>query len=175
MTTQIPWSAHCIRLDHGKTFLKDNVGLYAGFCFVPSHLQYEQKVAGFYNRYQSFQHYENILVLLQSEIPYFIHFLIHRDFACQHQTRMWFTSGQFATPAFKKLLNQNRNKLELDIPPILLTIADQKDLDKIKVCTADVQEWLNKKQVRYKDRIQIKRILQNVWKLVPAKNSLSYP
>ncbi len=27
MTTLIPWSAHCIRLDHGKAFLKDNVGL----------------------------------------------------------------------------------------------------------------------------------------------------
>jgi len=340
MTTLIPWSAHCIRLDHGKTFLKENVGLYDGFCFVPSHLQYEQKVAGFYNRYQPFQHTpregdpatitsflrhifgeqiemgydyfkvllekptqilpilclvseerntgkttflhfvksifgdnmtinsnedfrsnfniewaqklvigvdetfldrkedseriknlstarfykaeakgfdrqeieffgkfilcsnnedhfiiaepgeirywvrkipalkfdnEKLLAMLQSEIPYFINFLIHRDFAYQQQTRMWFTAGQLATPALKKLLNQNRNKLELEIAHILLTIVDEKDLEEIRFCTADVQDWLNKKHVRYKDLIQIKRILQNVWKLVPAKNSLSYP
>ncbi|KAA6440872.1 helicase [Dyadobacter flavalbus] len=339
MTILVPWSADCIRLDHDRKFLKNEVERYDGFCFVPSHLNYEQKVVGFYNRYQPFQHVakkgdsntifgflrhifgeqiemgydyfkvllekptqilpilclvseerntgkttflhfvksifgenmtinsnedfrsnfniewaqkliigvdetfldrkedseriknlstakfykieakgfdrqeieffgkfilcsnnedhfiiaepgeirywvrkipvlkfdnEKLLAELQSEIPYFIHFLIHRDFTYQQQTRMWFTAAQIATPALKKLLNQNRNKLELEIAHVLLTIVDEKDLDEIKFCTADVQDWLNKKHVRYKDLIQIKRILQNNWKLVPAKNSLSY-
>ncbi|MCF0064420.1 hypothetical protein MUK70_25465 [Dyadobacter chenwenxiniae] len=87
---------------------------------------------------------------------------------------MWFTPEQIATQALKKLLNQNRNKLEVEIAHILLTICDEKDLDELRFCTGDVQDWLNKKHVRYKDVVQIKRVLQNAWKLTPAKNSLTY-
>ena len=78
---------------------------------------------------------------------------------------MWFTAEQIATPALKKLLNQNRNKLEVEIAHILLTIADEKELDEIRFYTGDVQDWLNKKHVRFKDLSQIKQILQNAWKL----------
>jgi hypothetical protein len=340
MSTLIPWSAECIRLDHGREYLKDQVDCYDGFCFVPSHLNYDQKVGGFYNRYQPFRHVaregdaktifgflghifgeqiemgydyfkvllekptqilpilclvseerntgkttflhfvksifgenmtinsnedfrsnfniewaqkliigvdetfldrkedseriknlstarfykieakgfdrqeveffgkfilcsnnedhfiiaepgeirywvrkipplkvdnENLLAQLRLEIPFFIHFLIKRDFMHSGQTRMWFTPSQIATPALKKLLDQNRNKLEMEIAHILLTIIDEKELDEIKFCTADVQDWLNKKHVRFKDVIQIRRVLQTTWKLAPAKNSLSYP
>ena len=339
MATLIPWSAECIRLDHSRDYLKDRVECYDGFCFVPSHLDYQQKVGGFYNRYQPFQHvarqgeastifhflkhifgeqiemgYDYFKILLErptqilpilclvseergtgkttflhfvksifgenmtinsnedfrsnfniewaqklvigvdetfldrkedseriknlstarfykveakgvdrqeteffgkfilcsnnedhfiiaepgeirywvrkvpplksdnhkllnelrSEIPFFIHFLSSRDFAHPNRTRMWFTPEQIATQALKKLLNQNRNKLEVEIAHILLTICDEKDLDELRFCTGDVQDWLNKKHVRYKDVVQIKRVLQNAWKLTPAKNSLTY-
>lgn len=110
-----------------------------------------------------------------AQIPFFLHFLVSRDFFHPSKTRMWFTADQIATPALKKLLNQNRNKLEVEIAHILLTIADEKELDEIRFCTGDVQDWLNKKHIRFKDLSQIKRILQSAWKLSPASNSLTYP
>ncbi|MGV3603640.1 MAG: primase-helicase family protein [Dyadobacter fermentans] len=340
ISSLIPWSAECIRLDHSRDYLKDQVDCYDGFCFVPSHLDYQQKVGGFYNRYQPFQHVarqgdastifrflahifgeqiemgydyfkillerptqilpilclvseergtgkttflhfvksifgenmtinsnedfrsnfniewaqklvigvdetfldrkedseriknlstarfykveakghdrqeveffgkfilcsnnedhfiiaepgeirywvrkvpplksenHHLLAQLRAQIPFFLDFLVSRDFVHPSKTRMWFTADQIATPALKKLLNQNRNKLEVEIAHILLTIADEKELDEIRFCTGDVQDWLNKKHIRFKDLSQIKRILQNAWKLSPASNSLTYP
>lgn len=338
-STLIPWSAEVIRIDHDREYLRKGVDCYDGFCFVPSHLDYRQQVAGFYNRYQPFLHRpmpgepgtifgflrhvfgeqiemgydyfkillerptqilpilclvsqerstgkttflhfvksifgenmtintnedfrssfnaewaqkliigvdetfldrkedseriknlstarfykveakgfdrqeveffgkfilccnnedhfiiaepgeirywvrkipvlkfdnERLLEQLRAEIPFFIDFLNKRQFSTVSQTRMWFTAQQIATPALKKLLDQNRNKLELEIAHILLTIIDEKELEEVRFCTADVQDWLNRKHIRYKDVIQIKRILQNTWRLLPAKNSLAY-
>lgn len=339
VSTLTPWSAECIRIDHGRDALKDLVDCYDGFCFVPSHLNFQQKIEGYFNRYQPFNHtpepgepktifkflehifgeqidlgydyfkilleqptqilpilclvsterstgktsflhfmksifgdnmtintnedfrsnfniewtqklvigvdetfldrkedseriknlstakfykteakgYDrqeveffgkfilcsnnedhfiiaepgetrywlrkipvlqkdnnNLLQELRTEIPFFIHFLLNRDYTTKKETRMWFRPDQIATPALKRLLNQNRNKLEMEMANILQSIMDDRDLDEIRFCVGDMQDWLNKKGVRNKDVVQIKRVLQNTWKMEPAKNSLSY-
>lgn len=56
VSTLTPWSAECIRIDHGRDALKDLVDCYDGFCFVPSHLNFQQKIEGYFNRYQPFNH-----------------------------------------------------------------------------------------------------------------------
>jgi hypothetical protein len=337
VSTLTPWSAECIRIDHGRDALKDLVDCYDGFCFVPSHLNFQQKIEGYFNRYQPFNHspepgepktifkflehifgeqidlgydyfkilleqptqilpilclvsterstgktsflhfmksifgdnmtintnedfrsnfniewtqkliigvdetfldrkedseriknlstakfykteakgYDrqeveffgkfilcsnnedhfiiaepgetrywlrkipvlqkdnnNLLQELRTEIPFFIHFLLNRDYTTKKETRMWFRPDQIVTPALKRLLNQNRNKLEM--ANILQSIMDDRELDEIRFCVGDMQDWLNKKGVRNKDVVQIKRVLQNTWKMEPAKNSLSY-
>ncbi len=339
ITTLIPWSAECIRIDHGRDALKDLVDCYDGFCFVPNHLNYQQKLGGFFNRYQPFHHtprtgeprkvfqfldhifgdqidlgYDYFKILLEHptqilpilclvsterstgktsflhfvksifgdnmtintnedfrsnfniewtqklvigvdetfldrkedseriknlstakfykaeakgfdrqeieffgkfilcsnnedhfiiaepsetrywlrkipvlkndnnnlinelrlEIPYFIDFLLKRDYSTKKESRMWFRPDQIATPALKRLLNQNRNKLEIEMATILQSIIDDKDLEEIRFCVGDMQDWLIKKGVRNKDVVQIKRVLQNTWKLEPVRNSLSY-
>ncbi len=339
VTTLLPWSSDCIKLDHGRQYLKEQVECYDGFCFVPSHLAYQGRIKNFYNRYHPFQHQaqsgsyrkitaflthvfaeqlelaydyfkillerptqilpilclvsqerntgkttflhfmkaifgenmvintnedfrsnfnlewaqkliigvdetfldrkedseriknlstarfykveakgfdrheveffgkfilcsnnedhfivadpgetrywirkvpplkaenENLLCELKAEIPCFIDFLIRRSFASTHKTRMWFTPAQIATPALGRLLSQNRNRLEQEMAHLLLSIIDEKDLDEIRFCSGDMQNWLGRKQVRLKDITQIRRVLQNLWKLEPATNSLTY-
>ena len=54
-TSMVPWSIECIKQDHGKSFLS-SIPKYDGFCFVPSHLNYERVIENFYNRYSPFVH-----------------------------------------------------------------------------------------------------------------------
>lgn len=56
VTTLLAWSADCIKLDHGRQYLKEQVACFDGFCFVPSHLSYQARIKNFYNRYHPFQH-----------------------------------------------------------------------------------------------------------------------
>ena len=51
--SMVPWSIECIKQDHGKSFLS-SIPKYDGFCFVPSHLNYERVIENFYNRYSPF-------------------------------------------------------------------------------------------------------------------------
>jgi len=55
MAMLLPWSSECIKQDHGKDFLS-KVTKYDGFCFVPSHLDYQRSVGKFYNKYYPFGH-----------------------------------------------------------------------------------------------------------------------
>ncbi|WP_449435505.1 primase-helicase family protein [Pedobacter steynii] len=55
MVMLLPWSAECIKQDHGKSYLS-TISKYDGFCFVPSHLNYQRIVGNFYNRYYPFNH-----------------------------------------------------------------------------------------------------------------------
>lgn len=338
MTMLLPWSSECIRQDHGKSFLSD-IPKYDGFCFVPSHLDYQRIVSGFYNRYYPFGHEpkegrpvktlaylehifgdqleygldylkilvemptqvlpilclvsaerntgktiflnllkaifgdnmtintnedfrsnfnaewahkviigvdetflerredserlknlstatfykaeakgqdrqeieffgkfilcsnnednfvlvdpgetrywirkipvlasenQNLLSELKKEIPFLIYYLQNRKLSTHRQSRMWFTSQQIATPALKKVIRQNRNKLETEIAGLLLTICDEKELPQIKFCVGDVQDWLNRKGFRNHDSAAVRRVLQNTWNLKPADNSNAY-
>ncbi|WP_449435504.1 hypothetical protein [Pedobacter steynii] len=91
-----------------------------------------------------------------------------------NQTRMWFSPNQISTPALKKVIRQNRIKLEVEIAGLLLSIADDKDIKEIRFCVGDIQDWLNRKGIRNYDTAAIRRILQNVWNLKPASNSNAY-
>lgn len=51
----LPWSVDCIKQDHGRDYLS-KVTKYDGFCFVPSHLNYQRSVGDFYNKYHPFAH-----------------------------------------------------------------------------------------------------------------------
>ena len=53
--SMVVWSKECIKQDHGNSFLS-SIPKYDGFCFVPSHLNYERVIGNFYNRYNPFTH-----------------------------------------------------------------------------------------------------------------------
>ncbi len=46
------WSANLIRQDHGADVLA-SINPYDGFCNIPSHMNYQQVVGGFLNRYEA--------------------------------------------------------------------------------------------------------------------------
>lgn len=51
ITRRIQWSFGTIRQDYGKNNIPP-ITKYNGFCTVPSHINYQKEVAGFYNLYE---------------------------------------------------------------------------------------------------------------------------
>ncbi len=120
------------------------------------------------------QENKNLLAQLKQEIAFFIHYLIERPFTTQPVTRMWFRPEQIVTSALKRVKKYNRNKLEVEMAQILLTIVDQKELREICFSLSDMQEWLQKKGFRGYDTNSIRKVLQETWELTPSENSNSY-
>lgn len=117
---------------------------------------------------------KNLLKELQKEIGSFIHYLINRPYTTQSTTRMWFRPEQLTTPALKRIKRYNRNKLEVEMAQLLLFLLDQREAEEICFCVADMQDWLSKKGIRGYDSNNIRRVLQEEWKLKPSENSNAY-
>lgn len=116
----------------------------------------------------------HLLEKLRTEIPQFLHALINRPLSTKNESRMWFNPKLLETPALKKVIRRNRNKLELEILSIIQFIVDEKGVTKICFCTNDVQNWLSYKGFRAVGNNSIKWIIQNEWKLEPTPNTYSY-
>nr|WP_314494626.1 DUF5906 domain-containing protein [uncultured Chryseobacterium sp.] len=76
----VRWNRETIISDHGKIYVS-KVSKYDGFCCIPSHLNYEQIVDGFYNIYNEIP-YQPIEENISSEailnkIPYSLKFMEH--------------------------------------------------------------------------------------------------
>ncbi len=115
----------------------------------------------------------NLLQKLKKEIPAFLHFTKQRDFMSEKKTRMWFTPKQIYTPALKKLVRNNRNRVEKEIAQILISVLEKFDLDKVDFVPLDLLNALNKTRLKT-DLTQIRTILKKDWKIKNQKNSLSY-
>lgn len=56
---QVPWNFDTIRFDfpkHTKHYISENIQKYDGFCFVPSHVNYQERIGTFLNKYHSVSH-----------------------------------------------------------------------------------------------------------------------
>ncbi|MGB3144644.1 MAG: primase-helicase family protein [Maribacter sp.] len=110
---------------------------------------------------------------LKSEIPAFLHYLQQRQVSSKHTTRMWFTAKQIRTPALKKLVQNNRNRVEKELATILLGAMEQFDTQEIHLCPLDALQLLNRTRIKT-DLTQLRRLLKRDWKLENKDNSLSY-
>jgi len=118
---------------------------------------------------------KNLLEELKQELAFFIHYLIQRPFTTQPTTRMWFRAEELTTPALKRVKRYNRNKLEVEMAQLLLSILDVKeDIEEIHFSLSDIQDWLAKKGFRGYDSGAIRNVLQNTWNLRPESNSITY-
>src|SRR4051794_9995120 len=70
---------------------------------------------------------KNLLDELKQEIPCFIDFLIQRPFTTHPVSRMWFRPEQLSTAALKRVKRYNRNKLEVEMAQLLLSVLDAKE------------------------------------------------
>ncbi|MEO6000939.1 MAG: primase-helicase family protein [Chitinophagaceae bacterium] len=87
---------------------------------------------------------KNMLEELKIEIPLFIHYLIERPFTTQHTTRMWFRPEQLVTAALKRIKRFNRNKLEVEMSQLLLSILDSREsVMKISFTLSDIQRAMS--------------------------------
>ncbi|PHN94509.1 hypothetical protein CSC80_03925 [Maribacter sp. 6B07] len=115
----------------------------------------------------------DFLQQLVSEIPAFLYYLQKRPLLSVHTTRMWFTPKQIRTAALKKLVQNNRNRVEKELATILLGAMEQFDTDEIHLCPLDALQLLNRTRIRT-DLTQLRRLLKRDWKLENKDNSLSY-
>ena len=115
----------------------------------------------------------NFLKKLTDEIPAFLHFLTNRKLSTENQSRMWFTPEQIKTKALQKLVRYNSSKIETELANVLLNTMESLDIEILEFCFSDLLNILNKFRIKY-DAAEIKKIVRENWKLVPASNSNKY-
>jgi hypothetical protein len=115
----------------------------------------------------------NFLDKLINEIPAFLQFVLQRSFASERKTRMWFTPQEIYTPALKKLVNNNRNRVEKELAHLLFNIMEKFDWDEVSFVSLDLLNALNKTRIKT-DLTQLRRLIKKDWKLSNKPNSLQY-
>ena len=115
----------------------------------------------------------NFLQKLKTEIPAFLYHLQHRTMATKKESRMWFAPQLLHTEALQKIIRSNRNRLEIEMCELILDIMDSKGTDTFSFCYNDILLLLVHSQVKV-EKHQVRKVLQEYWKLTPASNGLTY-
>ena len=115
----------------------------------------------------------DFLQKLKAEIPAFLHFLQHRQLSSEKESRMWFTPSLLHTEALQKIIRSNRNRLEIEMQELILDIMDSVGTDTFSFCYNDLLLLLVHSQVKV-EKHQVRKVLQECWKLTPAPNTLTY-
>lgn len=115
----------------------------------------------------------DFLQKLKAEIPAFLHFLQHRQLSSEKESRMWFTPSLLHTEALQKIICSNRNRLEIEMQELILDIMDSIGTDTFSFCYNDLLLLLVHSQVKV-EKCQVRKVLQECWKLTPAPNTLTY-
>lgn len=113
---------------------------------------------------------DKMLELLKEEIPHFLYYLQHRTLSTKSESRMWFRNDLLVTDALRKIIHYNKGKVETEMQHIILEIMEIKELDEYKFCVTDIHDMLMRISMKT-DTIQIRRILQDKWKLQPDKTT----
>lgn len=115
----------------------------------------------------------NFLQRLKDEIPAFLYHLLHRILTTQKESRMWFDPKLTHTPELQKIIRSNRNRLEIELSELILDIMDSVGMDSFSFCLNDVIPLLMNTQVKV-EKHQVRKVVQECWKLTPAINTLTY-
>lgn len=115
----------------------------------------------------------NFLQKLKAEIPAFLYFLTQRELSTTQESRMWFNPRLTHTTALQKIIRSNRNRLEIEMTELLLDIMSNMNVESVSFCLNDLVTLLLYSQVKV-EKYQVRKVVQEVWKLTSAHNSLSY-
>ena len=115
----------------------------------------------------------NFLQKLKAEIPAFLYFLTQRELSTTQESRMWFNPRLTHTAALQKIIRSNRNRLEIEMTELLLDIMSNMNVESVSFCLNDLMTLLIYSQVKA-EKHQVRKVVQEVWKLTSAPNSLSY-
>ena len=86
---------------------------------------------------------------------------------------MWFNPKRLETDALRKIIRSNRNRLEIEMAELLLDIMASVGVGSVSFCLNDIVPLLVCSQVKV-EKSQVRKVVQECWKLAPASNSLSY-
>ncbi len=115
----------------------------------------------------------DFLQKLKAEIPAFLHSLQHRQLSTEKESRMWFAPSLLHTEALRKIIRSNRNRLEIEMHELILDIMESTGTDTFSFCYNDILLLLAQSQIKA-ERHQVRKVLQECWKLTPAHNTLTY-
>ena len=115
----------------------------------------------------------NFLQKLKEEIPAFLFFLTQRELSTEKESRMWFNPKLTHTAALQKIIRSNRNRLEIEMAELFLDIMSNMYVESVSFCLNDLMTLLIYSQVKA-EKHQVRKVVQEVWKLTSAPNSLSY-
>ena len=115
----------------------------------------------------------NFLQKLKAEIPAFLYHLQHRTLATKKESRMWFSPKQIETEALRKIICSNCNRLEIEMADLLLDIMAKMEMETVSFCLHDIIPLLLCSQVKA-EKLQVRKVVQECWKLSPAPNGLTY-
>ena len=115
----------------------------------------------------------DFLQKLKAEIPAFLYHLQHRQLSTEKKSRMWFAPSLLHTEALQRIIRSNRNRLEVEMHELILDILDRVGSDTFSFCPDDILVLLTNSHVKA-ERHQVRRVLQERWKLKPAHNTLTY-
>ncbi len=115
----------------------------------------------------------DFLQKLKAEIPAFLHFLQHRTLSTEKESRMWFAPSLLHTEALQKIIRSNRNRLEIEMHELILDIMESTGTNTFSFCYGDILLLLAQSQIKA-ERHQVRKVLQECWKLTPAHNTLTY-
>ena len=115
----------------------------------------------------------DFLQKLKAEIPAFLYHLQHRQLFTEKENRMWFAPSLLHTEALQKIIRSNRNRLEIEMAELLLDIMAAMNVDSVSFCPHDILVLLANTYVKA-EKHQVRKILQECWKLTPAPNGLTY-
>ena len=115
----------------------------------------------------------DFLQKLKAEIPAFLYHLQHRKLSTEKKSRMWFAPSLLHTEALQRIIRGNRNRLEIEMHELILDIMDRVGTDTFSFCPDDILILLVNSHVKA-ERHQVRRVLQERWKLKPAHNTLTY-
>ena len=109
---------------------------------------------------------------LNAEIPYFLKYLLERDYKSSQKTRMWFTPQQIMTESLMKLVN--KNKTEVALLELFHECFEKIDDEEILVAPNDILLLLRKTNPRLIiSASEIRKILKR-WEFQPEDNTKSY-
>ena len=117
---------------------------------------------------------ENLLTEIEAQVPAFLHFLLQRELKYHKTTRMWFDFKTIETNALKRVIRNNKNKLEMQIILSIIELIDSVEIDDYYFCVKDIQFNLSKTTKGNIDNSAIMRVLKDEWKLKPNTNTSSY-
>ena len=110
---------------------------------------------------------------LTAEIPAFLHYLTTRKLSTKRESRMWFNPQLIQTEALRTIIRSNRNRLEIEMCELFLEIMDNMEVDSVSFCLNDVLPLLAGSMMKV-EKGQVRKVVQDIWKLCPASNSLTY-
>ena len=115
----------------------------------------------------------DFLQKLKTEIPALLYHLQHRSLSTEKKSRMWFAPSLLHTEALQRIIRSNRNRLEIEMHELILDIMDRVGSGTFSFCPDDILILLGNSHVKA-ERYQVRRVLQERWKLKPAHNTLTY-
>lgn len=115
----------------------------------------------------------HFLEKLRQEIPYFLKYLLAREYKSKQKTRMWFTREQIMTDSLMKLMSNN--KVELALLELFNECFEKTEEKELYVSPGEILIMLKRinPKLYIESANEIRKILKK-WNLEPENNTKSY-